>query len=366
MAVNNAQNSQQNRTSTYDPSNTYSWANAGARAGGANLEKYGIDYSQEDQDRIANIFKNQANAAYGAAQNQYSQDIANQQATLSDTIRRSQAEAVATGASRGLQAANELSSILGLQQAAAQGATQIQGDYAQQLAAAQEQAANFQNQRNQVLSQFATADLEAEAQKYAANMDFAANDFNRILSEIQDTKTGGNSSLADAMLRSYLAANGMSTEDIDAVLADWNSSSVAQQDWTPGGNGLLNGATAQTQHGNHTDVNFGDLEKGKTESGNISFTINGEKISTYIEWSGSKPDSTTSATLSKLAGGSPTRGNIVYYNGSLYIYSGTGWHAGVGRGVGGSSAASGTASTSGSTYAEFMDALKTGKINKKT
>ena len=47
------------------------------------------------------------------------------QATALDTIRRNNAAAVATGASRGIQAANELSAILGLQEANTQTASEL-------------------------------------------------------------------------------------------------------------------------------------------------------------------------------------------------------------------------------------------------
>jgi hypothetical protein len=62
---------------------------------------------------------------YDATANQYYNQMYAAQNTAMDTIRKSNAAAVATGASRGIQAANELSAILGLEQTNNQTATQL-------------------------------------------------------------------------------------------------------------------------------------------------------------------------------------------------------------------------------------------------
>ena len=59
------------------------------------------------------------------AENQFYNQMYNTQQTAMDTIRKSNAAAVSTGASRGVQAANELSAILGLEQEAVAGATEL-------------------------------------------------------------------------------------------------------------------------------------------------------------------------------------------------------------------------------------------------
>lgn len=59
------------------------------------------------------------------ATNQYYNQLYNTQNTAMDTIRQANAQAVATGASRGVQAANELSAILGLQSESATGAAEL-------------------------------------------------------------------------------------------------------------------------------------------------------------------------------------------------------------------------------------------------
>lgn len=379
-----AQAQQTKKLSSYDPSSVYAWAQAGSNQ--TDLSKYGINFSQEEQDRIANIFKDNATASYNAAQNQYSQDIANQQATLSDTIRRSQAEAVATGASRGLQAANELSSILGLQQAAAQGATQIQGDYASQLAQAQQQAAELQNQRNQVGAEIASADLAAEAQKYAANMDFAANDFNRVLAEAADLRAQGHTAEADLLLKNAASANGLLTEEaINNYLGAANVTAKAEQteqnlqdqykaaeeakgsplteaektqikqqteDAAAGAGGPATWVSGQGNNGTvtadysvkmygggsqhslfHTELNFGDLEGGNSDSGIIN--IGGNQY--YVTVGGSKvSDETVTRRLNNLSNNSASKGTFVYYDGKAYVYTGSGWHTITGSGSGAS------------------------------
>ena len=62
---------------------------------------------------------------YEATANKFYEQMYGTQATALDTIRKSNAAAVATGASRGIQAANELSAILGLQETNTQTASEL-------------------------------------------------------------------------------------------------------------------------------------------------------------------------------------------------------------------------------------------------
>ncbi len=80
---------------------------------------------------------------YANTENDYYRNMYNTQQDSIDTIRKNNAAAVATGASRGMQAANELSSVLGLQQTSAEGATQLAND--RNLLMDKEQAAYKQN-----------------------------------------------------------------------------------------------------------------------------------------------------------------------------------------------------------------------------
>ena len=92
----------------------------------------GVTY---DYDSIYNKFADATKAQYAvqrkeqeASENKYYNDMYNTQMASLDTIKKANSQAVATGASRGMQAANELSSILGLQQEAVAGATQLAAD----------------------------------------------------------------------------------------------------------------------------------------------------------------------------------------------------------------------------------------------
>lgn len=188
-------------------------------SGTADLKNYGIDYSKEQRDEIANIFSDAATKAYGSAQNEYSNLMAKQQASLQDTIRRSQAQAVATGASRGMQAANELSSMLGLQEQAAQGATTLQGDYATALANAQKNAMDVQTARAQAGAEVAAADIAGEAQKYSVNMDYQANDPYRVIAEVMNLRSSGNNAAADALLTNWAMSSGLTEAQTAGVVS---------------------------------------------------------------------------------------------------------------------------------------------------
>lgn len=88
-----------------------------------------------DQASIQALYDSASNASYQANLNEqanaergYYSNMATAQDTALDTIRQQYGSAIASGASRGMQAANTLSSILGTSQAAAQQATQLAQD----------------------------------------------------------------------------------------------------------------------------------------------------------------------------------------------------------------------------------------------
>jgi hypothetical protein len=107
-------------------------------------------YDAVDEQAILNKY-NQATAAQFVAQqdqnriaeNNFYNQMYNTQKTAMDTIRQSNANAVSTGASRGVQAANELSALLGLQQESIASATEIAN--ARRQTAQEETAAMLQN-----------------------------------------------------------------------------------------------------------------------------------------------------------------------------------------------------------------------------
>ena len=307
--------------------------------GTADLAKYGIDYSQEQRDAIANIFRDQATAAYGTAQNQFSNSMAQQQATLSDTIRRSQAQAVATGASRGMQAANELSSMLGLQQAAAQETSAMQGTYAEALANAQKNAYDVQNAANQVAMQGYVADSASNAQMYVANME----DPYRVFSVAAELKAAGQTQAADAILQSYYKGMGYTADEAAGMITQSNLDSIQVTDskgnpiegvteWSPGNDGLVSGKAIK-DYGSAAEANYKDLANGKSEDfeyklDGISYRLRANGDTVTVE---SNP--TLYKTLNTISGaGSSTNGAMVYYNGKAYISAKGKWREITGTG----------------------------------
>jgi hypothetical protein len=119
---------------------------------------YGIDF---DENSILNKFNTATKAEYdqlkkefATTENKFYNNVAASGATALDTIRKNNAAAVATGASRGMQAANELSSLLGLEQESVLGATDLA------------------NQRNQL--------MDKEAAAYAQNAVNAMDSSNKL------------------------------------------------------------------------------------------------------------------------------------------------------------------------------------------
>lgn len=107
----------------------------------------------------------------------WQRNLAGTQATALDTIRKNNASAIATGASKGMQAANELSAVLGLQDTAVEESTTLAqqrldladayaAEYAKNAVTAQETAdANRQAMMNAAIQQYGY-DATAEAARY--------------------------------------------------------------------------------------------------------------------------------------------------------------------------------------------------------
>lgn len=110
------------------------------RSAAALNELLGTDFTY-DRNEIYNVYKDATEAAHRAELAQQKQaergfyaNMAAAQDTAIDTIRGQYGSAIASGASKGMQAANVLSAILGTSQAAANQATQLAQDR-QQLGA---------------------------------------------------------------------------------------------------------------------------------------------------------------------------------------------------------------------------------------
>lgn len=126
------------------------------------LKKH-YDYvnSLVDEQTILDKYNAATMAQYAAqreqnrqAENQFYNQMYNTQNTAMDTIRKANAAAVSTGASRGVQAANELSAILGLQNESIASATELA--QANRQTAQEETAAVLEN----VLNAYQTAQQE--------------------------------------------------------------------------------------------------------------------------------------------------------------------------------------------------------------
>lgn len=90
---------------------------------------YGLTY---DYDKILGLLNKATTDAYAAreteakqTENTFYRNMVDTQSATLDTLRQTQAAAVATGASRGIAAAQELSAILGMQEEAGVGATDL-------------------------------------------------------------------------------------------------------------------------------------------------------------------------------------------------------------------------------------------------
>lgn len=123
-------------------------ARPGLRTASQLANRYGgITFNEQDILRRFNKATRDEYAAlrrdYRAAETAYGRRLSEAQSAALDAIRKSNAEAIATGASRGMMAANELSAMLGIQQTGAETATELAQE-AQRLSA-QEQAALSDN-----------------------------------------------------------------------------------------------------------------------------------------------------------------------------------------------------------------------------
>ena len=146
-------------------------------------DKYGLTYNMDSIKAILDAatqaqyaLKNQQ---YAQTENQFYNQMNNTQATALDTLRKAQAAAVATGASKGMSAANELSSILNLQNtAAAEANTLATGK--QNLAAEEAQAykdnastaLTTSNTVKQAIAQLAETKYGYDTQGYAAQLSY--------------------------------------------------------------------------------------------------------------------------------------------------------------------------------------------------
>lgn len=197
------------------------------------VKKY-VDYAQQqiDEQAIADKFNAATAAQYAVqreqnrqAENQFYNQMYNTQQTAMDTIRKSNAAAVSTGASRGVQAANELSAILGLEQESVAGATELA--QANRQTAQEETAAVLENvlkayqqavtERQQLVQQ-GIESASVDVQQDANQVQREANELQKqqIQSQAQQTQADIATALVSAAQNGtsdYLTALGQSGKD---------------------------------------------------------------------------------------------------------------------------------------------------------
>jgi hypothetical protein len=140
--------------------------------------KLGYSAEQFDPDTLLALYNQAAKTKYDNAQaeydqaiNQYGLGLKNAQDSYISAMRQANANAIASGAARGTQAANELSTMLGLQQNGVAGATELAQkranlglEYAQALADAQVNSEDTSYNRRR-------AAIDQLLQKYVADDD---------------------------------------------------------------------------------------------------------------------------------------------------------------------------------------------------
>lgn len=182
------------------------------------VKKY-VDYAQQQVDEQAILDKyNAATLAQFNVQreqnrqneNAFYNQMYNTQRTAMDTIRQANAAAVSSGASRGVQAANELSALLGLQSESVASATELA--QANRQTAQEETAAVLENvlkayqQSAQERSQLVSQGIEAasvDAQE-AAN-EIAATEAQSNRMTIEQTQRDARQSAAETGFTNYMA-----------------------------------------------------------------------------------------------------------------------------------------------------------------
>ena len=259
-------------------------------------DKYGLTY---DVNAIKGILDNatrqkytEQKQAYEQTENQFYKNISDTQATTLDTLRRAQAQAVATGASRGIAAANEISTMLGMQQTST--------DAANELAVAGDQLGA--KEAAEIAANSATALETSNAVKQAiGNLD----------STLYGYDTQGSIGYLD-----YLAAMsnvGAQKYAADKSLEATKYSSDSYQKNTSTSSNTTYG-TSNTKYANATpaeiDKTVSDVKKGKNPSGDtmvkdsngtdIRIHDNGDGTYSLFGISGKDLPNIDAATLAKL------------------------------------------------------------------
>lgn len=198
-------------------------------------KQYANEFANMDVDYqgILDKFNAATNASYAQkraqlaqTENKFYDQMYDTQRTALDTIRQSNARAVSTGASRGMQAANELSAILGLQKQSTETATQL-AQASQDLAAEESEAVlnNVLNAYQQAKQdQQSYLQLGLQAQQIDTSQAQANREYEQTLSDkLRAAYETGNVDSINVALQDYIQGLGVDLSDLSTLdIADYN------------------------------------------------------------------------------------------------------------------------------------------------
>lgn len=245
------------------------------------VKKYYDDSQRQiDEQAIADKFNAATVAQYNVqreqnrqAENQFYNQMYNTQQTAMDTIRKSNAAAVSTGASRGVQAANELSAILGLEQESVAGATELA--QANRQTAQEETAAVLEN----VLKAYQQASQERQnyvqnaIQSASVDVQQEANQTEAKRLEIEQQQTDIQAGQLELDQRG--AQQSALKEGIDAYLVELNNQGKDYKGYSDEGLASLDAVLNKTAD----TVKF----KGKDWKWDKTASAKGVEVETYIK-----------------------------------------------------------------------------------
>ena len=202
-------------------------------------------------DAITQAEYDQQRTNLQTATNQYYNQLYNTQQTTMDTIRQANAQAVASGASRGVQAANELSALLGLQSEAVTGATDLANQATtlaqdetqamlENMLNAETQAAEQNQALAQILTQAGSVDVEQQNADTAAEQ--VQQQWQQLIEQIRQT----NPTLANQLQTEYNAQYADTNNSTDTGASE-TESTVADPDILSGKKGLTATLRGQTE-----------------------------------------------------------------------------------------------------------------------
>lgn len=162
----------------------------------AGLETVKAEDLQKKFDAVTEAEYDKQRTELQNTENKFYNKLYDTQKTTMDTIRQNNASAVATGASKGIQAANELSALLGLQQESVEGATDIANEATtiaqdetqamlENVLTAEQQAQEANQALAEILVQAGSVDVEGQNADTAAEQ--VQQQWQQLIEQIRQT-----------------------------------------------------------------------------------------------------------------------------------------------------------------------------------